>query len=184
MKYKGGEPIEPRLDNALLYERFYMPLVYAPEPTWAHTIEVAVEGALEKLRSDSSLQFSVLLEQMAQTGRTGLLERAEKIRDNKTTHNVRAHAEEFGVRREGSQRVTWIGGWGPLAIMKDEAEQVLKQFGKYYEEDGTWGQFSKRAGQPFKKHGYVLYHTYPYPKEKFHFVKLGLIGLLTMKISV
>ncbi len=148
-------------------ERFYMPLIYKPDPEWARIMQQSVSASVKFLNQNPRASFDELVTTLISEARSGLTSRAKAFRgssDIKT--KIKSHAESFGVSRKGSQRVTFIGETGPLSEFAGEAQSALTTFGSYTEEEHRWGPFSTRAGQAFKKPGYEIQHTFDTPQGK------------------
>lgn len=159
------EAQEPQISSSP--ERFNMPLIYPADKAYAHTMQNSVAHGVDYLRGNPQSNFTGLMDVLINNARPGLKQRAESfVGTEQATVNIKNHADEFGLLRGGGQRVTWIGDRGPLSAYLGEATQVLKTFGTHKPIQETWGQFSKRYGQPFIKEQYVLEHSYQTPDGK------------------
>jgi hypothetical protein len=158
-----GDGVESRVPSAT-HERFFMPSIYKPDQSWARAMQGAVVSGVDLLQHNPQASFDDFIGTMIGTARAGLAERVAAFHGSEDeTVKVRSHAENFGVKRKGSQRVTSISDHGAMAVFKDEAVETLKRLGTHTEEDGVWGQFSARRGQSFKKEVYSLQHSFDTP---------------------
>ncbi len=137
-----GIPRPPAATKRKKYERFFMPSIYESDPRWGKIMEASVNNGVEYLEQNPSANFEQLLAVIITEARRGLMERAahDTGEENKEI-KMRCHAEQFGMlRKERSQRTTYIGDSGALALYKEEAIEMLKQFGDHTKEEHVWGQ--------------------------------------------